>query len=68
MRDIYEHEEALDKWHISLCCLAGQEGRTFVYYKTVETLAEKLDMPSPYRNPDRTFASLIVFIARHCGK
>ncbi|MBA7499231.1 hypothetical protein ES704_01971 [subsurface metagenome] len=43
-----------------LICLTGKAGgQHWFYYETACSLAEKLGMSNPYRNPDRTLARLI---------
>jgi len=36
-----------------------------VPYSALDSLAERLEIPSPYRNPDQTFTSLIMSMGKY---
>ena len=53
------------KWALNLSVVCPKaEGTGWYYYSVLEGLAEKLSMPNPYRNPDKTFSRLIYEEAR----
>jgi len=51
------------RWALGLSVVSPRgENRGWCYLSVLEGLAERLRMPNPYRNPDRTFTSLIMFM------
>lgn len=51
-------------WVINMSVLIGLCGVDWIYYETISSLTERLEMSNPYRNPDKTLASLIYEEAR----
>jgi len=54
------------RWAVNLSVVSPLgENTAWCDYSVLDSLARKIDLPSPYRNPDKTLSSLIVFMGEH---
>ena len=50
----------VNKTLLALCCMTGKPGIDFIFHETLDEIHNRIGYPSPYRNPDKTLASLMM--------